>query len=166
VLHLAYSKGMIVTLCVGASNFFWLPVMVSISDKLGRRPLLLSVTAITLFTAYPALSWLAGAPSFTRLLEVELWFSFLFGSYTGAMVVFLTEFMPVEVRTTGFSFAYSCATAIFGGFTPAVCSYLIHMTGNRAVPGLWLSLTAVCGLAAAFLSSPQRVARAARAGPR
>ena len=36
------------------------------------------------------------APSFARLLMVELWLSFLFGSYNGAMVPFLTEIMPAE----------------------------------------------------------------------
>src|SRR2546425_8488036 len=51
-------------------------------------------------------------------------------------VVFLTEIMPVNVRTTGFALAYSLATAIFGGFTPALSTFLIHVTGNRAVPGL------------------------------
>src|SRR2546430_11418614 len=56
------------------------------------------------------------------------------------MVVFLTEIMPMSVRTTGFALAYSLATAVFGGFTPAISTYLIHFTGNRAVPGLWLSL--------------------------
>jgi MFS family permease len=159
VLHLAANKNMTVTLCVGASNFFWLPVMGALSDKIGRRPLLLGVTVMTLLTAYPSLSWLVSAPSFSRLLEVELWFSFLFGSYNGAMVVFLTEIMPVDVRTTGFSFAFSCATAIFGGFTPAICTYLIHATGNRALPGLWLSFAAACGLIAAVILSAPNVER-------
>ena len=161
VLHLAYSETMLVTLCVGASNFVWLPVMGSLSDRLGRRPILAAVTALVLLTAYPALSWLASSPSFLKLLTAELWLSFLFGSYTGAMVVFLTEIMPLQVRTTGFSFAYSCATAAFGGFTPAICTFLIHATRNRAVPGLWLSFAGACGLIASVLLSPQRVARSA-----
>ena len=71
------------------------------------------------------------------------------------MAVFLTEIMPIEVRTSGFSLAYSLATAIFGGFTPAICTYLIHVTGNRAVPGLWLSFAAICGLASALALSPR-----------
>ncbi len=74
------------------------------------------------------------------------------------MVVFLTEIMPVEVRTAGFSLAYSLATAIFGGFTPAISTYLIQQTGNRAVPGLWLSFAAVCGLVAALIARAQPVA--------
>ena len=81
-----------------------------------------------LVTAYPAMLWLVREPSFTRLLPVELWLSFIYGSYNGAMVVFLTEIMPIDVRTSGFALAYSLATAIFGGFTPAISTYLIHVT--------------------------------------
>ncbi len=76
------------------------------------------------------------------------------------MVVFLTEIIPVEVRTTGFALAYSLATALFGGFTPAVSTYLIHATGNRAFPGIWLMFAAACGLIAA-LTAGDRLAPAA-----
>jgi len=159
VLHLAARDNMIVTLCVGASNFFWLPIMGAVSDRIGRRPMLAAVSMLALLTAYPALSWLVTAPSFGRLMAVELWFSFLFASYNGALIVFLTEIMPANVRTTGFSLVHSSATAIFGGFTPAISTYLIHATGNRAIPGLWLSFAAVCGLIATVLLTSSRVAR-------
>jgi MFS family permease len=155
VLHLANVGSLIVTLCVGASNLFWLPVMGSLSDKVGRRPLLIVCTILMLVTAYPAMLWLVRQPSFSRLLTLELWLSFIYGSYNGAMVVFLTEMMPVSVRTSGFALAYSLATAIFGGFTPAISTYLIHISGNRAVPGLWLSFAAACGLVASLLARPQ-----------
>jgi MFS family permease len=156
VLHLANIDSLIVTLCVGASNLFWLPVMGALSDRIGRRPLLFVFTALMLVTAYPAMLWVVREPSFTRLMTVELWFSFIYGSYNGAMVVFLTEIMPIDVRTSGFSLAYSLATAVFGGFTPAISTYLIHLTGNRAVPGQWLSFAAAIGLAAALLARPQQ----------
>ena len=158
VLHLGSGDSLIVTLCVGASNLFWLPVMGALSDRVGRRPLLIACTLLMLATAYPVMLWLVDAPSFTRLLTVELWLSFVYGSYNGAMVVFLTEIMPVDVRTAGFSLAYSLATAIFGGFTPAISTYLIQVTGNRAVPGLWLSFAAVCGLAASLIARAQPAA--------
>jgi MFS family permease len=151
VLHLAAMNGLIVTLCVGASTLIWLPVMGSLSDRVGRRPLLLACTVLMLVTAYPAMLWLVRGPSFSRLLIVELWLSFLYGSYNGAMVVFLTEIMPASVRTSGFALAYSLATAVFGGFTPALSTYLIHITGNRAIPGLWLSVAAACGLVSSLV---------------
>jgi MFS transporter, MHS family, citrate/tricarballylate:H+ symporter len=155
VLHLSTTDSLVVTLCVAVSNLFWLPVMGSLSDRIGRRPLLLACTIAMLVSAYPAMLWLVHDPSFARLLEVELWLSLLYASYNGAMVVFLTELMPVEVRTSGFALAYSLATAIFGGFTPAICTYLIHATGNQAVPGLWLAAAAACGLVAVLLTRDQ-----------
>jgi MFS family permease len=149
-LHLSSTVSLIVTLCVGASSLIWLPVMGAVSDRVGRRPLLILFTLLTLATAYPALAWLIDAPSFARLLGVELWLSFLYGSYNGAMVVFLTEIMPESIRTSGFALAYSLATATFGGFTPAMSEYLIHISANRAMPGLWLSFAALCCLGAAL----------------
>jgi len=156
VLHLAAMDGLVVTLCVGASNLFWLPIMGALSDRIGRRPLLFACTALMLITAYPSMLWLIQQPSFSRLLAVELWLSFIYGSYNGAMVVYLTEIMPADVRTTGFALAYSLATAVFGGFTPAISTYLIHATENRAIPGLWLSAAALCGLVAAIFARPQQ----------
>ena len=152
VLHLADLDTLTVTLCVGISNFIWLPVMGALSDRIGRKPLLVSCTVLALLTAYPMLSMLVGHPTFSHLLAVELWLSFLFGSYNGAMVVFLTEMMPARVRASGFSIAYSLATALFGGFTPAICTYLIQVTGDQAIPGIWLSFAAAAGLAAALMA--------------
>ena len=155
VLHLGSGDSLLVSLCVGASNLFWLPVTGALSDKIGRRPQLIACTVLMLVTAYPAMQWLTHAPSFERLLGVELWFSFLYGTYNGAMIVHLTEIMPVEVRTSAFSLAYSLATALFGGFTPAISTYLIHATGNRAIPGAWLCFSAICGLLSSILARPQ-----------
>jgi MFS family permease len=156
VLHLAPMDSLVVTLCVGASNLFWLPIMGSLSDRVGRRPLLFACTILMLASAYPAMLWLVHDASFSRLLAVELWLSFIYGSYNGAMVVFLTEIMPIDVRTSGFALAYSLATAIFGGFTPAISTYLIHATHNPAVPGLWLSAAALLGLVGAYLARPHK----------
>ena len=157
VLHLSREQSLLTALLVGISNFIWLPIAGSLSDKIGRRPILFGATLLTILSAYPALSWLAGAPSFSRLLEVELWLSFLYATYNGAMVVYLTEIMPKKVRASAFSLAYSLATA-FGGFTPAICTLLIHESGNRAAPAIWLSAAAACGLAATWILQKSRSA--------
>lgn len=151
VLHLSTHDSLTVTLCVGVSNFILLPVMGSLSDRIGRRPLLLSCAIAILVTSYPSLAWLVSSPSFSRLLVVELWLSILYSGYNGAMIVFLTEIVPREVRAAGFSLAYSLATALFGGFTPAVSTYFIHATGNRAMPGVLLSAAAICAILATLV---------------
>ena len=151
VLKLTDTDSLLVTFCVAVSNLFWLPVMGALSDRVGRKPLLILFSGLALLTAYPALAWLVGHVSFGAMLGVLLWFSFLYGSYNGAMVVALTEVVPVEVRTAGFSLAYSLATALFGGMTPLVSTWLIEATGDKAAPGLWMALGGACGLAATLL---------------
>jgi MFS family permease len=157
VLKLSQSDALLVTLGVGLSNLFWLPLMGSLSDRLGRRPLLITFAALALLTAYPVMAWLVDAPSFERLLAVELWLSFVYASYNGAMVVHLTEIVPTEVRTAGFSLAYSLATTV-GGSTPAIVTYLIHRTDNPAMPGVWLSLAAAVALLAIWLTRTHQAA--------
>ena len=151
VLKLSTSVSLLVTLLIALSNLVWLPVMGALSDRVGRRPILLAAALLTLLTAYPVLHWLVIAPSFGRMLLAELWLSFLYGSYNGAMVVALTEVMPVAVRTAGFSLAYSLAAALFGGSTPVVSTWLIHALGDRAAPGWWMSFAALCGLGATLV---------------
>ncbi len=151
VLKLSTSDSLLTTFCVGMSNFFWLPVMGALSDKVGRKKILLTFTLLPILTVYPIMHWLVANISFENLLVTELWLSFMYASYNGAAVVALTEVMPVHVRTVGFSLAYSLATAIFGGFTPMVCTWLIERTGDKAAPGYWMTFAAACGLASIFM---------------
>ncbi|HTH96671.1 MAG TPA: MFS transporter [Stellaceae bacterium] len=150
VLKLTASDSLLITICIALSNLFWLPVMGLLSDRIGRAPILVTMLVLMALTAYPALYWLVAAPSFDRMLGVELWFSFLYGSYNGAMVVALAEIMPVSVRTSGFSLAYSLATTA-GGFTAAISTLLIHTFNDKAAPGYWLCFAALCGLVATFM---------------
>jgi MFS family permease len=150
VLKLSSMDSLVVTLCIGLSNLIWLPLWGAISDRIGRRPVLIAFTVLAILTAYPSMQWLVSEPSFGRLLTVGMWLSFIYGSYNGAMVVALTEVMPREVRTAGFSLAYSLATTI-GGFTPAISTLLIHVSGNKAAPGAWMGIAGVCGLIATLV---------------
>lgn len=145
VLMLSASDSLLVTLLVAVSNFLWLPIGGALSDRFGRKPVLI---AMALVTAYPALSLLAEEPSFSMMLTVLLWLSFIYGLYNGAMIPALTEIMPAEVRVAGFSLAYSLATAIFGGFTPVISTALIEYTGDKASPGYWMGFAALCALLA------------------
>ncbi|MGF6090140.1 MFS transporter [Pseudomonas sp. 18173] len=148
VLQLSTSDALLVTLLVGVSNFIWLPIGGALSDRIGRRPVLIVMALLAIATTYPALTFLVNAPSFIHMLLVLLWLSFIYGLYNGAMIPALTEIMPVEVRVAGFSLAYSLATAVFGGFTPAISTLLIQYTGDKAAPGYWMSFAALCALCA------------------
>ncbi len=150
-LGLTSMDSFICTVAVGVSNFIWIPFMGALSDRVGRLRVMLTFSILIALTAYPAMHWLVGSPSFGHLLGTLMWFSFLYGGYQGVMVVTLTEIMPANVRATGFSLAYSLSQAIFGGFTPAISTWLIQVTGNKAMPGAWLAAAAVVALIGALL---------------
>jgi MHS family citrate/tricarballylate:H+ symporter-like MFS transporter len=151
LLHLPERANLLVTAGVGLSNLLWLPLMGALSDRIGRRPILITCTVLAILTAYPAMAWLANAPTLGKLITVELWLSAIYASYNSAMVVYLTEVVPAEVRASGFSLAYSLATAV-GGFTPFIVTWLIGRTGNLAVPGIWLTIAAVISLLAVLFA--------------
>src|SRR6202034_745066 len=157
VLKLTESDALLVTIAVAASNFVWLPLSGALSDRTARKPILLAFAVLALLTAYPALAWLVREPTFDRMLTVELWLSFIYACYNGAMVVALTEIIPASVRTSGFSLAYSLATTL-GGSSLLISTWLIAHTGDKAAPGYWMSFAAVCGLIAtlALYRRPRR----------
>ncbi|MGN7159791.1 MFS transporter [Sphingomonas sp. SAFR-052] len=153
VLSLSPGESLFVTACVGITNFVLLPAMGALSDRVGRRPLLITATVLGAALAYPLMSWLVASPSFGRLLAVELLLAAIYATYNGAFIVYLTEVIPAHVRTVGFSLAYSLATAIFGGFTPAISTALIGATGDKAIPGAWCAAAAILSLLALLIGS-------------
>ena len=150
-LHMAPNTVFLATSLIGVSNLVWLPVGGALSDRFGVRPLMLLATAAAIVTAYPAMLWLVSAPDLTRLIAVLLLYSLYFGLYYGAMTPLLAEIMPEQIRTAGFALAFVTSTAIFGGFTPAICTWLIETTGNRAAPALWLSFSALISFVTIWL---------------
>ena len=151
VLKLSTQDALLVTLLVAVTNFFWNPVGGALSDRIGRKPVLLAISVLSLLTAYPALHWLVEAPTFGKMLAVEMMFSFYFGVYSGTMLGALVEIVPKHVRTTCFSLAFALAAGLFGTFTPLASTWLIDHTGDKASPGYWLMCAAVLGIIAAFV---------------
>jgi MFS transporter, MHS family, citrate/tricarballylate:H+ symporter len=151
VLKLSTQDALLVTLLVAVTNFIWNPVGGALSDRIGRKPVLMAIAGLSFVTAYPALLWLTAAPTFGKMLAVELMFSLYFGVYSGTMLGALVEIVPKHVRTTCFSLAFALAAALFGTFTPFAATTLIAMTGDRASPGFWLMCAAASGFIAAVV---------------
>ena len=150
VLKLSTQDALLVTLLVAVTNFIWNPVGGALSDRIGRKPVLVAIAVLSLLTAYPVLHWLVTDPSFGKLLAVEMMFSFYFGVYSGTMLGCLVEIVPAHVRTTCFSLAFALAAGLFGTFTPFASTWLIDKTGDKASPCYWLMFGASLGIIAAL----------------
>jgi MFS transporter, MHS family, citrate/tricarballylate:H+ symporter len=151
VLLLPKKDALQVTMMVAVTNFIWNPIGGALSDRIGRKPVLLAITALSFVTAYPALVWLTADPTFGKLVIVGMMFSLYFGVYSGTMLGALVEVVPAHVRTTCFSLAFALAAGLFGTFTPFAATGLVAMTGNKASPGFWLMCAAACSMVGALV---------------
>jgi MFS transporter, MHS family, proline/betaine transporter len=128
------------------------PVFGALSDRIGRRNLLLgSASAIVLLT-YPSLALVAEKPSTVSLLLLQVCFAVILATFTGVAPAAMAEVCPPGVRSTSVSIAYSFAVAIFGGFAPFTATWLIADTGNTLSPA-WYVMASCClsGLLIFFL---------------
>ena len=115
----------------------FIPLMAMLSDKIGRKPILLLTTAGFIIMAYPvfiminsndlALAFLGNA---TILI--------LYGSALPVFVTMINELFPTAQRLSGVSTGYNVGNALFGGTTPLMCQYLINHTHNPLSPAWYL----------------------------
>jgi MFS family permease len=147
-LKLGESAGFITLFFVGLSVLFWLPIMATVADRVNRRTMLIVVTLLAAVSAYPMLSWLASGPTVFKFVVFELWFSFIYASYSSVQVATMVELVPAHARTAGYSFAQAVAAAVLGGFTPAICQWLTYTFNDNAMVGVWLAINALISFTA------------------
>jgi MFS transporter, MHS family, citrate/tricarballylate:H+ symporter len=158
-LKLGESAGFVTLFFGGLSVLCWLPIMASVADRVNRRTMLIVVASLAILTAYPLLTWLASGPSVLRFAIVELWFSFIYASYSAVQVATMVELVPPQARTAGYAFAQAVAAAVLGGFTPVILVWLTNLFQNNAMVGVWLAINAAISLIAALVLDKKATAR-------
>lgn len=129
------------------------PVFGALSDRVGRRPLLIGFAAAILVLAYPALWLLTALPSAATLTAVLVVFAVLIAGFTGPAPAAMAELYPPQVRSTGLSIAYNFAVTIFGGFAPFIATALIAQTGSALAPAWYVMFAAAASLVALLATS-------------
>jgi MHS family proline/betaine transporter-like MFS transporter len=116
-----------------------------LSDRIGRRPVLLALTAASALLPILMFTFMAsGSPGRALLGAVIL--AGVAGGVSAVGAVATAEQFVGEGRVTGLAFGATGATAIFGGFTPYLAQRLILGTHWPGVPGLMIAVVAVCVL--------------------
>lgn len=135
-----------------------LPGTAWLSDRYGRRPLLISGSAILTFGAIPLFHLLHTTDPAVILLG-ELGFVLGIGLISGGLVAANVELIPTDVRCTGLAFAYNASIGWFGGTTPLIATWLITTTNDPIAPAYWVSAAGLVSLATAvFLVRETRFA--------
>jgi len=131
-----------------------------LSDRFGRRPLMLWPRAAILVLIYPIFAWIVETRTATALIVGYTILSILGGLWGGAFYAAFSESVPKSIRGGSIATIYATAVAIFGGTTQLVVTWLLHATGNPMALAWYLLAAAVAGtLAMAFMleSAPARV---------
>jgi MFS transporter, MHS family, proline/betaine transporter len=120
------------------------------SDRLGRRPVLLAVSAVFALLAYPLMALMArGDPA--GILAGQVGLGLLVEATGGMMPATMAELAPWRVRCTVMSVAYNVGMALLGGTTPLVAAWLLARTGLPLAPAMYLAGAAALTFVGALL---------------
>ena len=134
-----------------------------LSDRVGRRPVMIYPRLLFLVCLLPAFYWMVEARSATALIVGSSVLSLLGSIGGGAFYAALTESLPKRIRGGAFATMYAFSIAIFGGTTQLVVTWLIHVTGNPLAPAYYWLVAATIGTAATMAileSAPVRAVSA------
>lgn len=104
---------------------FAVPLFAWLSDRVGRKPVMLAGAIGMVVLAYP-LIWLMHHHNDTMILTGQIGLALVLATYVGPVPAMLTEMFSSKVRVTAVSVGYNLTYAIFGGTTPMVAVWLIE----------------------------------------
>ncbi|OHV09352.1 MFS transporter [Kushneria phosphatilytica] len=119
------------------------PLMGALSDRWGRRTLLLSSCVAFFLLAWPLFVWVTGARTLGLAIVVQCLFAVMIAMFSGPGPAAIAEMFPTRSRSLWMSTGYSLAVAVFGGFAPLIATVLIEQTGLVTSPTWYLMAAAV-----------------------
>ena len=126
------------------SMLLLLPVMLSmgmLSDRFGRKPVLLAATGLAFVTAVP-LFWLMHHEQVWLVLIGQLGFVLSIGTFGGVQPTIMVEEVPASVRCTIVALGYNVTLGIVGGLSPLVATWLVNRTENDLAPAFMVMVAA------------------------
>ena len=123
-----------------------IPFSGALSDRIGRRPLLITACAVFVIGIVPMFKFVVSVHEFWAVLVNQLFWAIPLSFYSGAGPAAIAEIFPTKVRYVTLSTGYSISVAIFGGFAPVIAQLLIGWTGDPISPSYYVILAAVASL--------------------
>jgi MHS family proline/betaine transporter-like MFS transporter len=120
-----------------------------LSDRFGRKPVLMASTALTVVVALP-LFWVIYHPSPALILLGQMGFGLLIGLYGGTQATAMVESAPRRIRCTAVALGYNVCLGVIGGLTPLVATWLVARTGDELAPAYLIMVAAAVSCFAAW----------------
>ncbi|MFG3254773.1 MFS transporter [Streptomyces sp. NPDC048172] len=123
------------------------PFMGSLSDRYGRRPLMIGGCLGFVLLSWPAFWLMSQGHAVLACLAMILLGVFM-AAFDGASSAALAELFPTRVRYGAMAVAYNIATALFGGMTPYFATWLVSATDYDLSPAFYLMVIALVSMIA------------------
>jgi MHS family proline/betaine transporter-like MFS transporter len=114
------------------------PLVGALSDRIGRRPLILACGVLNLVFDYPLFLLAIRGGTYGDLMLALVCNAVFQALYTGTIPSILAEMFPTRVRYTALSLSYGLAVVLFGGFAPLISTWLVGVTGNPFAPAFYV----------------------------
>ena len=147
-LHMTAGASFGASVANGASGVVFALFGGWLSDRFGRKPVMITARVLFLLAIYPAFSWIIASHDVTALIAATGLLSALSSTSVGVALVCLTESLRKDVRSTGMAIVYAIGVAVFGGLAQPYVTKLIEWTGSAMAPAWYLIATAAIGIVA------------------
>ncbi|WP_206995764.1 MFS transporter [Trinickia mobilis] len=130
------------------------PIAGALSDRYGRKIVMLTSLLPFALLIYPLFSWVQSAPALPNLIIVFTVLSIFLGGFLGPLSTALGEQFPTSVRSSGLAICYNLAVMIFGGFAQFIVTWLIQAIGVTLAPVFYSLAGSVIGVIGCLLILP------------
>jgi MHS family proline/betaine transporter-like MFS transporter len=120
-----------------------------LSDRFGRKPILMLSTALAVIVALP-LFWVMYHPSPALILLGQMGFGLIIGLYSGTQATRMVESAPSRIRCTAVALGYNTCLGVIGGLTPLVATWLVVRTADELAPAYLIMVAAAVSFFAAW----------------
>lgn len=146
-LRLAPTGVLNVKALTGVCVIVMVVVAARLSDRVGRRPVMLGGNVAAVLLAFPIMFLLDSGSVWTVFLALFLGLAVIQGFVAGPYGAFAAELFPTRIRYTGTSMGYQIAAALGAGLMPVIASSLVLLGGGS----LWLVALAWIGMSSISL---------------
>ena len=122
-----------------------IPPLGALSDRIGRKPLLITGAVGFAVFAYP-LFLLLNSGALAAAIAAHAGLAAIESVFVSASLAAGAELFATRVRSSGYSIGYNVSVAVFGGTAPYVATWLVARTGNVIAPAYYVIAAAIVSL--------------------